>query len=428
MTIGQRIAQKRKERGLSQEALGDQLGVSRQSIYKWESDTALPEIDKLIVLSRLFGVSVGWLLGVEEQPEPAGEDAGPEGELTETQLKMVEEIVSRYIAAQPKSRKRRRWPWALAGLALCLVLFHLFDRLGRVDEQYTSLQNSLYRVESSVDGQIDSLSNRVEEILKAQNSLTADYGVELKLVSLRDGGDNGLALFSAYAVPKTYQAGMTAEFSIENGTGGVHIVPVALGVDGKTFSVDSIATRLTDSIRLSVTFISADGTRQTQLLDQFEGLYSATMPAVRFRPAVTDFMGLEANDSGLLTLPAAEFSVAPEDAAQEIPDVPRSDVQAIRVGLFKNKALVTWLEPCAEPETSWEDSAGASFFRLPAGTQVTMTGDGDQLCFAAVVTDEYGRQGVYSDIPYILQDGELTWPATADLSDHDPADWAYPAD
>ena len=64
MTIGQRIAQKRKELGISQEVLGDQLGVSRQSIYKWESDSALPEIDKLISLGRLFDVSVGWLLGV----------------------------------------------------------------------------------------------------------------------------------------------------------------------------------------------------------------------------------------------------------------------------------------------------------------------------------------------------------------------------
>ena len=73
MTIGQRIAQKRKELGLSQEALGEQLNVSRQSIYKWESDAALPEIDKLIALSRLFGVSVGWLLGVEEDTPPAAE-------------------------------------------------------------------------------------------------------------------------------------------------------------------------------------------------------------------------------------------------------------------------------------------------------------------------------------------------------------------
>ena len=67
MTTGQRVAQKRKELGLSQEALGEKLGVSRQSIYKWESDSALPEVEKLVVLSRLFGVSVGWLLGVEEE-------------------------------------------------------------------------------------------------------------------------------------------------------------------------------------------------------------------------------------------------------------------------------------------------------------------------------------------------------------------------
>ena len=84
MTTGQRIAQKRKELELSQEALGAELGVSRQSIYKWESDAALPEIDKLVALSRRFGVTVGWLLGVEDAAEPP---AGESGELTDMQLK-----------------------------------------------------------------------------------------------------------------------------------------------------------------------------------------------------------------------------------------------------------------------------------------------------------------------------------------------------
>ena len=41
MTMGQRIAQTRKEQGLSQEGLGEQLGVSRQAIYKWESGVSL---------------------------------------------------------------------------------------------------------------------------------------------------------------------------------------------------------------------------------------------------------------------------------------------------------------------------------------------------------------------------------------------------
>ena len=135
MTIGQRIAQKRKELGLSQEALGSKLGVSRQSIYKWEADSALPEIDKLIALSRLFGVSVGWLLGVEEPPEADAAPAETGGGLTEAQLKMVEEIVGRYLASQPTPKKRRRWPWVLAVLALAAGYLALFQRLDRMDQQ-----------------------------------------------------------------------------------------------------------------------------------------------------------------------------------------------------------------------------------------------------------------------------------------------------
>ena len=67
MTIGQRIAELRKQQNLSQEALGELLGVSRQAISKWESDAALPEIDKLIAMSKRFGVTVGYLLGVRFQ-------------------------------------------------------------------------------------------------------------------------------------------------------------------------------------------------------------------------------------------------------------------------------------------------------------------------------------------------------------------------
>ena len=132
MTIGQRIAQRRKALGLSQEQLGAQLGVSRQAIYKWESDAALPEIEKLVTLSRQFSVSVGWLLG-EETDAPEGADAGApaddEGELTEAQLRMVEELARRYQAAQPK---RRRWPAVLGCVLACALLLYLFGQLRSV--------------------------------------------------------------------------------------------------------------------------------------------------------------------------------------------------------------------------------------------------------------------------------------------------------
>lgn len=67
-TLGRRIAQRRRMLSLSQEALGDKLEVSRQAISKWEADAAVPEVDRLVQMSRLFGVSVGWLLGTETGP------------------------------------------------------------------------------------------------------------------------------------------------------------------------------------------------------------------------------------------------------------------------------------------------------------------------------------------------------------------------
>ena len=164
MTSGQRIAQKRKERNLSQEALGEQLGVSRQAIYKWESDASLPEVEKLVAMSRLFGISVGELLGVEE-PGPA--ESGPasaQPELTEQQIRMVEEITRRYIEAQPKP-KRRRWPWVLLIAAALVAVLAFSESLDRLNSQVNNLQNTVGGITSSVDSQIGSIANRVEQVL-----------------------------------------------------------------------------------------------------------------------------------------------------------------------------------------------------------------------------------------------------------------------
>lgn len=70
MTLGQRIQELRRGLNLSQEELGERMGVSRQAISKWEGDQTIPELDNLIALSKLFGLAVGQLLGVE-QPVPA---------------------------------------------------------------------------------------------------------------------------------------------------------------------------------------------------------------------------------------------------------------------------------------------------------------------------------------------------------------------
>ena len=416
MTIGQRVGQKRKELGLSQEALGEQLGVSRQSIYKWESDSALPEIDKLIALSRLFGVSVGWLLGVEEPPQDDGAEAEPApetGELTEAQLRMVEEIVARYTAALPKA-KRRRWPFVLAGVVLFLAIFNLFSELNALRSQQGSISSSIAQVQNSVDRQIGSISSRVEEILKAQNSLVADYGVELTAVTPA----HNTATFTVHAVPKTYVEGMTVEFIAENGEVASDRVAKAGEIGSNQRFYADLSVPLTDSITISALLISPDGTRQTQLLDQFHGLYSDTLPAVDVQ---SNFMWMDLEDGALvLTENSHERYLWTReqiwsDSAAAIADV--------RVGLFKNRQLAAWAEPCEQPD-SFHGFEDCSFYCLPE-LHLDLTAQ-DTVEIAAVVTDVYGRTIICQDVPYVpdAEAAELVHPDISS-SDSDPANWHY---
>ena len=62
MALPEKLYALRKKSGLSQEQLAEALNVSRQAISKWEGGSAMPESDKLLVLSNYFGVSLDYLL------------------------------------------------------------------------------------------------------------------------------------------------------------------------------------------------------------------------------------------------------------------------------------------------------------------------------------------------------------------------------
>ena len=66
MTIAEKLYLCRKARGYSQEAMAETLGVSRQTVSKWETGETLPEIGKLRPLAEAFGVTTDWLLNDDE--------------------------------------------------------------------------------------------------------------------------------------------------------------------------------------------------------------------------------------------------------------------------------------------------------------------------------------------------------------------------
>lgn len=99
MTLGEKIAKQRKELNYTQEQLADILGVSRQSISKWESDIAYPETEKLIELGRLFDCSMDYLLKEEVTEKCGVQTAG----FTEK----VEEISRKVMTSQNKSKAKK---------------------------------------------------------------------------------------------------------------------------------------------------------------------------------------------------------------------------------------------------------------------------------------------------------------------------------
>lgn len=119
MKLHEKILYCRKRSGMSQEELAEKVGVSRQAVSKWELGDAVPELDKLVALARVFGVTTDWLLS---EVEPAPEPEPPSGQ-TRTAA------APSWVDALPGTigRLARRWGWlagvyvALVGLAIAVI-------------------------------------------------------------------------------------------------------------------------------------------------------------------------------------------------------------------------------------------------------------------------------------------------------------------
>lgn len=70
MKLSEKLYTLRRRSGLSQEQAAERLGVSRQAVSKWEGGQSVPDPDKLVALSRLYGVTTDYLL-LEDAPEDA---------------------------------------------------------------------------------------------------------------------------------------------------------------------------------------------------------------------------------------------------------------------------------------------------------------------------------------------------------------------
>lgn len=141
MKLHDKIYNLRKKEGLSQEALAEKLGVSRQSVSKWETGEATPEVSKLLSLSKLFGVTTDYLL--DDEAEEENEPEAPDIETPSSTF----EVTSVNENTAPK-RKSRSSKIIVIILIICIVLcillpvimailgFSVFQMRTDIDEIY----------------------------------------------------------------------------------------------------------------------------------------------------------------------------------------------------------------------------------------------------------------------------------------------------
>ena len=113
MILADKIVSLRKKAGWSQEELAEQLGVTRQSVSKWEGAQSVPDMDKVVQMSRLFGVTTDYLLKDElEEETPCAAAQDDDTPLRRVTMKQASAYLALRKAAAPK---------IAAATALCIV-------------------------------------------------------------------------------------------------------------------------------------------------------------------------------------------------------------------------------------------------------------------------------------------------------------------
>ena len=390
-TLGRRIQEARKAAGLSQESLGERLGVSRQAVSKWEADTSVPELENLIAMSRIFGVTIGALLGVEpEAAEEPSEDGAPEapgavaassvppGELTDRELAAVEAIVQKYLEAAQRprwSQRKRLAVWCAACAAVLAAVLGVRSGFSALERQLNQVQSRVEGIETGYSYQINNLSGKLSGLLESQSSLIS--GCQLRVTDF--DLQKQLWYLTVSATPKEYTTDTVATFTARTDTGETSSAE-ARNEDG-TFSAENWAVPMGTSpggeVQVSVAF-SGGGTVRTEAL---ETLYES--PA-DYRLDVDGYWNTDW-DSGQLTFQQLDLKIGNNTG------IPLELADAELALFFNGEAEPVWSAPLTAAVNLWEQQGYVQMFS-PAGPETPVRIEpGEALVGAVRIADDHGQ-------------------------------------
>lgn len=400
MTLGQRIQELRKQRGMSQEALGDALGVSRQAVSKWEGDNGIPELDTLIAMSRLFEVTVGQLLGVEETAEQKRETVNEAEENKEDQ---VEAVLRRYVEQTTKKDERpwiSRWGWAVsAAIILTTAFIVMFAQLGSLRSTVRLLRSDLSNLQVDVSNNQSNLTghirNTIYDVLTEEANLLSTYDWDIVDFDL----DNQTATLRLNATMKEYAAGSKMQFcadwqKIDDTEGQT----TGDWVDGPNFQSE-ITLPLNHNTVISIRVEDADGNIKEQVIQT---------PIHELHP--DNFHLYARNLTTPFVITTKGFGITKETAKAEqayiiiesiFPDFfwPEKAELTAYVNDVEVMSEIMTITPSVREEQVFNASIKNTYYDLTLE-------DGDTLEIVLVVTDNLGRTEHYTDSVNV-QNGEL---------------------
>lgn len=266
MTLGQNIQTARRAKGLSQEALAERIGVSRQALGKWEKDTALPGLDNLQVLAAELGTGVDALLGAE-QADPAA---------PAVTLDALRDL----LAARDAEEKRRRRLWGCAGGAAVIILAGLLAAVAwQYERQIAALNQNYAAIQSSYAAQQAELSAQISELQDAvrMGEATVLDWRWLPADKLHRDADKSWMPVQVQVTPRTVQDGMTARLAVRSGD-DTQLYDMTAAPDGN-FAAQGIAFTLGSTYDLSVQW-TADGTTTSEGLGTVDFNDEMTEPTI----------------------------------------------------------------------------------------------------------------------------------------------------
>lgn len=262
MNLNENIQRLRRQAGLSQEALAEKLGVSRQAVSKWESGAALPELEKLAELAQLFSVRLDELVGLTApnapetaQPSPASDSAENASANYEQTLHRLLAAVNAQTAAHYKKLLAAVGLLAAGALAAVSLLFSSQLRTLRLDTN-----NRIAQLNSS----ISELYGRISTPQTPTNNEVLSYEC---LLGALEPLQNRMTL-DLSATPREYREGTTARFVLRSADFEPVNVDAVRGADGAYTAAAELP--ISNRVEVSLVLIQ-DGVERTEPLETLYG-------------------------------------------------------------------------------------------------------------------------------------------------------------